>query len=335
MGLRMRKSINLGGGFRINISKNGVGYSWGVPGYRITQTASGKIRRTYSIPGTGISYIEEIGEKKNGRKANSSMEHSYIQEPVMEDIVSASIENYRPAKYEDFIKSVEKILVANMVSTWLCISIIFAVFPVFLITGILGIALKIYVITKGKLDLEYEMDDYHIEKHKKLVNAWIELSRCSQLLQIIQTGKVQNRKIHAGASELVNSLPFKLITEPPFYIKTNVDIIQLKLSKETLIFLPDKVLIIQGSKVGSIDYSDISIKVDNIPFIVDVAPKDTIVINYTWEKVNKDGSPDKRYKLNRMLPICKYGKIEITSSSGLNILLYCSNPSCIDKFKEL
>ena len=38
MGLRMRKSINLGGGLRVNISKSGIGYSWGVPGYRITKT---------------------------------------------------------------------------------------------------------------------------------------------------------------------------------------------------------------------------------------------------------------------------------------------------------
>ena len=37
MGFRYRKSINLGGGFRINLSKSGVGYSWGTKGYRITK----------------------------------------------------------------------------------------------------------------------------------------------------------------------------------------------------------------------------------------------------------------------------------------------------------
>ena len=52
MGFRYRKSINLGGGFRINLSKSGVGYSWGVKGFRVTKTASGRTRKTYSIPGT-------------------------------------------------------------------------------------------------------------------------------------------------------------------------------------------------------------------------------------------------------------------------------------------
>ena len=56
VGFRFRKSINLGGGFRITLSKSGIGYSWGVKGYRITKTARGAIRRTASIPGTGISY---------------------------------------------------------------------------------------------------------------------------------------------------------------------------------------------------------------------------------------------------------------------------------------
>lgn len=69
MGFRYRKSIRLGGGFRINISGSGVGYSWGVPGYRITKTANGKIRQTASIPGTGLSYSTEESIYKSARKS--------------------------------------------------------------------------------------------------------------------------------------------------------------------------------------------------------------------------------------------------------------------------
>ena len=64
MGFRFRKSINLGGGFRVNLSKSGVGYSWGTKGVRFTKTAKGKRRTTSSIPGTGISYVTE----SNGTK---------------------------------------------------------------------------------------------------------------------------------------------------------------------------------------------------------------------------------------------------------------------------
>lgn len=56
MGIRFRKSINLGLGFRINMSKTGPGFSWGGKGFRLTRTASGNIRGTAYLPGTGLSY---------------------------------------------------------------------------------------------------------------------------------------------------------------------------------------------------------------------------------------------------------------------------------------
>lgn len=62
MGLRFRKSVKIGG-IRLNFSNSGVGWSWGWPGFRVTHTARGTVRTTYSIPGTGISWVEEHKEK--------------------------------------------------------------------------------------------------------------------------------------------------------------------------------------------------------------------------------------------------------------------------------
>ena len=63
MGLRFRKSVKFGP-FRLNFSKSGVGYSYGVKGCRVTHKATGGVRTTASIPGTGISYVTETGAKK-------------------------------------------------------------------------------------------------------------------------------------------------------------------------------------------------------------------------------------------------------------------------------
>ena len=62
MGLRYRKSINFGP-FRLNFSKSGIGYSVGVKGYRVTKKANGGVRRTVSVPGTGISYVTETSRR--------------------------------------------------------------------------------------------------------------------------------------------------------------------------------------------------------------------------------------------------------------------------------
>lgn len=79
MGLRYRKSVKLGG-LRINFSKSGVGYSYGVKGLRYTKTAKGKDRITASIPGTGVSYVSESGEKRKSK--NAAEKYQPIQEPV-------------------------------------------------------------------------------------------------------------------------------------------------------------------------------------------------------------------------------------------------------------
>ena len=59
MGLRFRKSINIGP-LRINISKSGIGFSLGVKGFRVSRSAKGKHTATVSLPGTGLSYVQDL-----------------------------------------------------------------------------------------------------------------------------------------------------------------------------------------------------------------------------------------------------------------------------------
>ena len=46
--------MRLLGGFRLNLSRGGFGYSWGVRGFRIGRDSRGRLVRTVSIPGTGL-----------------------------------------------------------------------------------------------------------------------------------------------------------------------------------------------------------------------------------------------------------------------------------------
>lgn len=80
MGMRFRKSVNVGKHVRINVSKSGIGGSIGVKGARITKTASGRTRKTISIPNTGISYVSESG----GRKSSSdTISKTYSNHPIV------------------------------------------------------------------------------------------------------------------------------------------------------------------------------------------------------------------------------------------------------------
>lgn len=99
-----------------------------------------------------------------------------------------------------------------------------------------------------------------------------------------------------------------------------------RLKKEVLLILPDKVFIIRGSKVGAVNYDDLQIQISSINFVEsEPVPKDAQVIGQTWQYVNRNGTPDKRYKNNRQLPICLYGVVRLRSASGINVEMHISN----------
>lgn len=63
MGLRFRKSISLGGGAKLNISKSSIGVSAGTKGARVSVNSKGRVTTSAGIPGTGMSYVssKQIG----------------------------------------------------------------------------------------------------------------------------------------------------------------------------------------------------------------------------------------------------------------------------------
>ena len=73
MGFRLRKSIKLFGGIKLNLSKSGVGISGGVKGARVSIGPRGT-RTTLSVPGTGMSYVSEKGLKKRPGKQTSKQQ---------------------------------------------------------------------------------------------------------------------------------------------------------------------------------------------------------------------------------------------------------------------
>lgn len=71
MGFRMSKSIKLAPGVRMTFSKSGIGASAGVKGYRVTKRADGRVQRTASIPGTGISHSSVSGSRQSTRSRSA------------------------------------------------------------------------------------------------------------------------------------------------------------------------------------------------------------------------------------------------------------------------
>ena len=327
MGFRYRKSINLGGGFRINLSKSGVGYSWGTKGFRYTKTATGRTRKTYSIPGTGISHVSETSNKRNNFNQSATDDTNTYDTQKIENL---DISHLKSDEYSVFLNELKRILVLNYRTNLLLIfSFIFACgIPILWILFAISFILKLYLFNTAHIDLNYDMDDYNQEIFTNKQNAWINLFKSNKIWRLIETSKVKNKKISAGAEELIKRKEIKKNKKPPFYLKSNINVIRLDFGKENIYFLPDRILVINNQRAGAIAYNDVTFEYIETRFIeTETVPPEAEIIDYTWQYVNKNGSPDKRYKNNKRFPICKYGEIHIKSNLGLNIVLLISNPA--------
>ena len=142
MGFRFRKGINLGKGFRINLSKSGIGYSIGGKGFRYTKKANGGYRETYSIPGTGLSWIKEHGKSKNSNQSlqeDNNVENNSVNENEIDKQYLYSIENNistsADIRYEAFLQAIRNFIKLNYLFSFIVI-LLFIVFIISLNTTI-------------------------------------------------------------------------------------------------------------------------------------------------------------------------------------------------------
>ncbi len=336
MGFRFRKSINLGGGFRINLSKSGIGYSFGTKGMRWTKLCNGRNRSTYSIPGTGLAYISESSGKK---QSSSKQEVQDISEENynLEYEANAELEDTQ-ANYDDFLKEITN--VKNLHAIWnfamfaACIGTIIAppviFLPIILLIG--KLCCKKYFVVELNYNLDNDFEDYF-----SCLNLFLsELAGNSRLWGILKSYHEENTKYSSGASSTFARTLLKLKKQNAKYLKANVEYFCLEYMKNKFYFLPDRLLIDSGLKVNSLRYSELQCTFDTINYVEeDWVAGDTEVIEKTWKYTNKDGSPDKRFKDNFQIPICKYGTMQMQSGNGLDMLFFYSNCTKMPMLKEL
>jgi len=350
MGFRLRRSINLGLGFRVNLSKTGVGYSWGVKGYRLTKTATGRTRTTASIPGTGMAWVEESSGSRKRREADNKLTPNHSgsasDSSHLYTIENADATELVPAQLQDFVGAIKRYrLVSRLISwslffvlsSWIValvlekdgISIaLFLLFPILVLTRI------IYKFI-AKIHVQYEYDEYG-ENRIDLINQLIVILRANTILwQVSDVFRTTQKRTNAGAATSVAKHKISIKKKKPPFLRTNAICYRINLKKEQLYVLPDKILVLSGRKVGAIDIADLNITVGSVRFVENTAPKDAQIVDYTWQYVNKNGTPDKRFKDNRQLPVCLYGTLSLKTEHGFNTLLYSSNVKKAEEFLHI
>lgn len=339
MGFYLRKSISVGP-LRFNLSKSGIGVSAGVTGLRFGVGPRGN----YVHMGRGGLYYRAT-------LPSSSSRHSPARppspiEPEIPSGTHAPLEEIESADISQIVDSSSRELLDELnrkrakARLWPIVAIASAVilgvgislnWPAWLLAllALAGAAGTYAAHTRDALEktvvLFYDFDPDMEAAYAQLHTAASQLASCAAAWHVEASGKVHDRKYHAGASDLVRRKSTSIRKAEPPYVKTNIETIAVGVGRQTLHFFPDRVLVYDQNSVGAVGYQELRIDVGVMRFIESGSvPRDAEVVDRTWKYVNKSGGPDKRFKDNKELPICRYEEITLSSQTGLNEVLQLS-----------
>ena len=342
MGLRFQKSFNLGAGFKINLSKSGIGYSWGVPGIRTTKLCNGRRRTTLNIPRTGISYITEHSNQKRDTqnittKPLENQINNHLDLEPTEDILISDINTHN--KKTTLIKNILYCCSIIIFITFVAIQgIIYRmILPhkveniAIILSCIIAYKLTKLVITivpnlivksiqiSYDLDADYEKIYSNITKAISLISDNKKIWLVTSILTQYKYKNIYIEKNFKGCEIEFKKNAFKTI-------KTNIDYYGFNTQKFSVYFLPDRILYIEEKKVTSLKYSELYYDIDTIQLTEPERKiSDAQLVRKKWLHTNKDGSPDKRYNNNFFLPVYQYAQINICVSQKTMLTFYCSS----------
>jgi len=174
----------------------------------------------------------------------------------------------------------------------------------------------------------YDLEDDVESAYQSLTTAFDAMAKAAMVWRVNAGGEIRNLaawKRNAGAAYLVERKHAALSYALPSIFKSNITPPSMQVGKETLYFLPDVILVLEGNKFGAVGYDKLSIRWEESRHIeAESVPSDARIVGQTWLHPNENGDPDRRFANNRQIPICLYESIHLTSTNGLNELLQIS-----------
>jgi hypothetical protein len=353
--LRFRRSIKIIPGVRLNLSKSGGSVSLGVRGAHYTIGAKGA-RTTVGIPGSGLSWTQyspysasHSAEHPDGSPADIAP-RSLVDGPEANVFESAGIDEMVANSTAEIAQTLDRnenrwrahkalltVLAFLFAGGVVASGLIGAAQPLVVGLGLAScvawIALAIYLRQSCATWVQYDLSASEIGPFNGLNSAFDNLVRSDRIWQIPVETRETDWKRNAGAATTVQRKRIALGFGNPSLVKSNIKFPRMSLLNEVLYFTPDAVLVLAQGSLAALRYSDVEVDCSSQKFIEDDgASGDAQVVDETWQYVNRDGGPDRRFANNRKLPICLYGQLDIRSTKGLTVRLHCSNLKAPQEF---
>lgn len=363
MGWSFRRRIKVIPGVYLNLSKRGVSTTLGVRGASLTFRNDG----TYAnigIPGTGIYNRQKISGSSKLDKAvptanptiNNSVfnaDYEYVSADPL-TITSDGLCAFQVAVLEankqrlllqqDIVAIRSSLLLSKLLGVLLRIFLVYYLLP-----GVKkstdnridsqthAISQVSKAISESSVTLEVEMDVDAQSGYDDFLSSFKELIASQYIWDVTSASDIDRIKTRsaAGLAVIRQSTTFQLASaagisssRPSAYLK-NLN------GADIYIYPGFFVMFVTPSELGIVELSDLSVNFSRIQFIeMDVLPSDSVCVGEVWERSNKDGSRDKRYADNKLLPVMEYGELEFRSVSGVYEKYMISNATAASRFVD-
>lgn len=358
--MRFRKRVKVFPGFYLNLSKSGISSTLGVNGANINFSKKGTYLNT-GIPGTGLYDRKKIGTKQDSHFSKFTEQITIIEnyQEIDGEIKSAETDKLTSANLNELKETLEEVY-NDRIEINLEISqtkkeiksaknqqLIASIF----IIGLLLKKFKNKVLERKEylsdlenqlknsfVNIDVKFDDSFKDKYNELLNSYNKLLTTEIIWDITSSVSQDMKATRSSATSVITRKIVKFKFDNIDIIKSTYPAFHFenKNGGDLYIYPAFIILTTNNNKFALIDIKDLNVTFSQQRFIEEEkVPSDTKTIDKTWAKVNKDGSPDKRFKGNYEIPIVNYGKIEIKTSFGLNELYSFSNFENSEQFAKI
>lgn len=189
---------------------------------------------------------------------------------------------------------------------------------------------------KRRATIIYELDSKNTPEFVRIQQAFEKLATANTIWRVTSRIPTYDWKRNAGSGTLIDRRRVHCGALAIPNVSTNIQIIGLDLGDTRIYPLPDLVLYWQSRRFAPINYSDLRASWHPSKFIeTETVSPDAAVVGKTWRYINKDGSPDRRFNGNILIPIVAYAAVTLETTTGVNLDFQVSSVSAASGFIEL
>jgi len=186
------------------------------------------------------------------------------------------------------------------------------------------------------IDADFALDEATSAAFDELAAAFEQVATCSRIWDVTTMGAEDRVRTRSYASTWIGRkrVLLTLADDQVLQAGTKVPCLQNANGADLLVY-PAFVLMADAYDIAIIDLGEINVGYAGCRFVEEEElPADAEVLDHTWKKCNRDGSPDRRFANNYQIPVAGYGELTLSSKSGLREQYLFSNAEKAQRFAE-